>query len=136
MSFTNGTGPYGYTELSATYYAASRALADTTNALPYFVGSGLTVARQYPDKMYSSAKPSTLELILTIFSVFLLGLVSALFVPRLPLGLPRRGFDLFSWFFAFHTEELVAERSLNFGRNLDLRDIVDHSKDVRLYFPA
>ena len=47
ISFTGGDGFTGYTELSEVYYAKARALADAGNVLPYFAGSGLTVARRF-----------------------------------------------------------------------------------------
>lgn len=64
-------------------------MADATNVLPYFVGSGLSVARQYPDKITASPRIMTLEIVLTIITVFLIGIVSGLSVPRLPFDVPR-----------------------------------------------
>ncbi|PPQ76278.1 hypothetical protein CVT26_009714 [Gymnopilus dilepis] len=136
VSFTNGNSPLGYTHLSATSYATARALADTSNVLPYFTGSGMGVARQYPDRHVANTSIYNLQTASTIVFILCVGLISTLFVPRLPLGVPRRGFDLYSRFSAFYAEELVAERREGFGRNMKLGEIVERTKDLRFYYPV
>lgn len=135
ISFTNGDGPYGYTELSEVYYAKARVLADATNVLPYFAGSGLSVARQYLDQFITSTSIMNLQIALTIAAIFVMGSISALFVPRLPLNVPGRGFDLYSWFSAFYAQELVVDKTAAFGKNMDLRDIVEYIGDLKVRYP-
>lgn len=136
ISFTDGDGPFGYTELSEVYYAKARALADASNVLPYFAGSGLTVARRYQDQVVTTAVISTLIMVSIMFTVFLMGLISALFVPRLPLDTPRRGFDLYSWFSAFYARELIAEYPAGISKNMELRDIIDHTAELKFRYVA
>ena len=113
------------------YYAKARALADASNVLPYFAGSGLIVARRYHDQQVTSPVINNIPMCMTILAVFLMGLISALFVPRLPLNAPRRGFDLYSWFSAFYAHELVAERPAGISKDMDLRDIIDHTGELK-----
>ena len=113
------------------YYAKARALADAGNVLPYFAGSGLVVARRYQDQQVANAVINNIPMCMTILAVFLVGLISALFVPRLPLDAPRRGFDLYSWFSAFHARELVAERPAGISKDMELRDIIDHTSELK-----
>jgi nitrate reductase gamma subunit len=131
VSFTGGNGLYGYTELSEVYYAKARALADASNVLPYFAGSGLVVARRYDDQIVTSPVINNVFLCLTILAAFLMGLISALFVPRLPRDIPRRGFDLYSWLSAFHAHELVAVHPAGISKDMDLRDIQDYTSELR-----
>jgi hypothetical protein len=116
------------------YYAKARALADASNVLPYFAGSGLTVARRYQDQVVTSASINLPLMVSTMFTVFLMGLISALFVPRLPLDVPRRGFDLYSWFSAFYAHELVAERRGGIIKNMELEHIIDQTAELKLRY--
>ncbi len=75
--------------------------------LPYFVGSGSLVVRVYPDLVLAFAFMDPVAMIITLAMIFTLGLLAALLVPRLPLGVSRRGFGLYSWLAAFRAEELV-----------------------------
>ncbi|KDR74467.1 hypothetical protein GALMADRAFT_71149 [Galerina marginata CBS 339.88] len=134
ISFTSGDGPYGYTELSEVYYAKARALADATNFLPYFVGSSLSVARRYPDQVVTNTKIANVQIAVIIFFVCLMGAISALFVPRLPLDLPQRGFDLYSWFSAFYAKELVAEKPGSLDRHMELKEVVEYAGDMKFYY--
>ncbi|KAF8164850.1 hypothetical protein B0H34DRAFT_648623 [Crassisporium funariophilum] len=134
ISFTGGEGPFGYTELSEVLYAKSRALADASNVLPYFAGSGSSVARRYNDQVVASALIDNASMAVTIVIVFLMGLISALFVPKLPMDIPRRGFDLYSWMTAFDAHELVAERRSGINKNMELRDIMDHVGDLKFRY--
>ena len=131
VSFTSGDGAFGYTELSEVYYAKARALADAGNVLPYFAGSGLVVARRYDDQVITYPAINIVFMCMTILPAFLMGLISALFVPRLPLDVPRRGFDLYSWLSAFHAHELVAEHPTGISKDMDLRDIKDYTSELK-----
>ncbi|KAK0237149.1 hypothetical protein EDD85DRAFT_599337 [Armillaria nabsnona] len=109
ISFTNGAGPYGYTELSGELFAQARARADATNVLPYFAGSANTLARQYPDLVLAYAEIHTLYMISLLITVLCVGVIAGFFVPALPFHVPRRGFDVYSWFAAFHANELIID---------------------------
>ena len=98
VSFTDGTpGPGGYTELSPDRFAAFRARAGAVNVLPYFVGSGSVVAQLYEDETLADATYKTWQLIILPVLVLILGIIGELFVPELPLGIPRREFGVYSW---------------------------------------
>ena len=118
------------------YYAKARALADAGNVLPYFAGSGLVVARSYQDQVVTSPVINVIPACMTILAVLLMGLVSALFIPRLPLDVPRRGFDLYSWLSAFYAHELVPEHPPAISKDMDLKDIIDHTSDLKFRYPT
>ncbi|KAK0237132.1 hypothetical protein EDD85DRAFT_770802 [Armillaria nabsnona] len=107
ISFTNGTGPYGYIELSGELFAQARARADATNVLPYFAGSADTLARQYPDLILACAEIHTLYMVSLLVTVLCVGVIAGFFVPTLPFHVPRRGFDVYSWLAAFHANGLI-----------------------------
>ena len=134
ISFTGGQGRLGYTELSEVYYAKARALADASNVLPYFAGSGPIVARRYYDQVVTNPVISNTFMCITILAAFLMGLMSALFVPRLPLDVPRRGFDLYSWLSAFYAHELVSESPVGISKDMDLKEIIDHTSELKFRY--
>ncbi|KDR76712.1 hypothetical protein GALMADRAFT_139606 [Galerina marginata CBS 339.88] len=136
ISFTSGNNPLGYTELSEVYYAKARALADASNVLPYFAGSGLTVARRYSDQVVTKTKIVNVEMVVIISVVCLMGCISALFVPRLPLDAPRRGFDLYSWFAAFYAQELVADKRGTLNKHMDLHEVVEYAEGQRFFYTS
>ena len=136
ISFTDGQGPFGYTELSEAYYANSRALADAGNLLPYFAGSGWSFARRYYDKEVSSVTISLVNFAALIIVVILFGSFSAFFVPRLPLDMPRRGFDLYSWMTAFAAQELVPDRKSRIGKLMELDEIMEDARDLKFRYVA
>ncbi|KAF8075860.1 hypothetical protein FPV67DRAFT_386387 [Lyophyllum atratum] len=135
VSYTDGKGPLGYTELSEIYFAQARGLADASNVLPYFVGSGKTVARRYHDQVSSSA--SVIPLYMGIYLAFILviGLVAGFFVPKLPLDVPHRGFEVYSWIAAFHADELIGVgRNVPISRNMELDEIEQRMGDLRFRY--
>ncbi|KAF8883443.1 hypothetical protein BD779DRAFT_1802002 [Infundibulicybe gibba] len=132
ISFTTGQGPNGYTELSPEAFAQARAQADASNVLPYFAGTGPVVARSYPDRVMSSAAIQPIEMAIALGAIFILGWVAGMFVPKLPLGVPRRGFELYSWLAAFHADELVGERGPGLARNMELADIQERPSTIDL----
>ncbi|KAF8811878.1 hypothetical protein BYT27DRAFT_7088549 [Phlegmacium glaucopus] len=131
VSFTGGHGANGYTQLSAEFYGKARALADGSNVLPYFVGSALTLARSYPDSVIAKIVISNVGIAITLAVVLLMGLISAFFVPKLPMDAPRRGFDLYSWMSAFHSRELIAQRNSGIDKDMDLEEIVARVGELR-----
>ncbi|KAL0961471.1 hypothetical protein HGRIS_006415 [Hohenbuehelia grisea] len=135
ISFTNGLGPQGYTELSETIFARARALADATNVLPYFAGTGDILARSYADRVIADASFSHIWLATFTASVLVLGIIAGLCVPRLPLGARRRGFELYSWVAAFQGSEMVSEMSrAGVERNMDLKDIEEKYGDMKFRY--
>jgi hypothetical protein len=58
------------------------------------------------------------------------------FLPALPDGLPRRGFDFYSWFAAMQTGEIVPSRGRRLEKRLDVedRDVRDRLKELRVKF--
>jgi hypothetical protein len=135
IAYTDGLGARGYTELSESFFAQARNLADATNILPYLVGSGDTVARCYPNRVLSSAYINPVHMSIYLLLVLLLGLLAGLFVPKLPLDVPHRGFELYSWMAAFHADELVGDqRNLGISRNMSLHDIADQMGDLRFRY--
>ncbi|KAF8811858.1 hypothetical protein BYT27DRAFT_7088513 [Phlegmacium glaucopus] len=131
VSFTGGHGVYGYTQLSAEFYGKARALADGSNVLPYFVGSASTLARSYPDSVVTKTVILNVGMAITLAVVLFMGLISAFFVPKLPMDAPRRGFDLYSWMSAFHSHELIAERRSGIDKDMDLEEIVARVGELR-----
>ena len=97
ISFTNGSGPGGYTELSADRLAITRARIGAVNTLPYLVGSGTVVAQSYKDEVVAFATYEPWQLIVLPILIWILGVIGELFVPVLPLNIPRREFGLYSW---------------------------------------
>ncbi|KAJ7290676.1 hypothetical protein C8J57DRAFT_1276271 [Mycena rebaudengoi] len=140
VSFTGGQGPQGYLELSAAFFGQARAMADASNVLPYFAGSGRTLARSYADDILSVTELKTRDAIMVIVVVFMLGLSAGLFVPRLPLDVPRRGFELYSWIAAFYSRELVideidlSDERGTMTKNLELSDIRRRMGDYKFRY--
>ncbi|KAJ7047805.1 hypothetical protein C8F04DRAFT_1060170 [Mycena alexandri] len=137
VSFTGGQGPKGYLELSATYFAQARALADASNVLSYFAGSGQTVARSYVDSVLSKTRINTIECLVVLGIVLVLGVLAGLFVPRLPMSVPRRGFELYSWMAAFYSHELVLDeidQSEAMVKRMELSSIKKYLGDLRFRY--
>ncbi|KAL0949830.1 hypothetical protein HGRIS_009865 [Hohenbuehelia grisea] len=135
VSFTGGEGPEGYIELSETFFAEARARADASNVLPYFAGTGSILARSYPDRIMSSSHMNTPMTIGLLAIALALGLIAALFVPRLPLGVPRRGFELYSWVAALQGDDVAAEMNrAGVRKNMELRDVEKRLGDLRFRY--
>ncbi|KAJ7499386.1 hypothetical protein FB451DRAFT_1205266 [Mycena latifolia] len=137
VSFTGGQGPKGYLELSESYFAQARAMADASNVLSYFVGSGQTVARCYTDSVLSETKINTFDAVIVFAVVLVLGVLAGLFVPKLPMSVPRRGFELYSWIAAFYSNELVLDQidqSEGMVKQLELKDIQKHMGDLKFRY--
>ena len=104
VSFTEGTGLQGYVELSPDRFAAIRARADAVNVLPYLAGSGAVVAQSYRDETLAFATYKPWQLIALPILVWILGVIGELFVPALPLKVPRREFGVYSWLALFRSQ--------------------------------
>ncbi|KAK0231351.1 hypothetical protein IW262DRAFT_1262876 [Armillaria fumosa] len=132
VSFTNGTGPYGYTELSGELFARARAQADATNVLPYFAGSADTLARQYPDLVLAYASIHVLYTVSLLITVLSVGVIAGLFVPTLPLRVPHRGFDIYSWLAAFRANELTHIKGIT--KRMKTKDIAKQVGDSKISY--
>ncbi|KDQ10056.1 hypothetical protein BOTBODRAFT_178430 [Botryobasidium botryosum FD-172 SS1] len=90
VSFTSGSGPSGYTQLDPAYVASTLGEADASNLLPYLVGSGLILAHEFPNTSTAWTEVHLEFLVLFTAVVLVAGILAGVFVPTLPLGLPRR----------------------------------------------
>ncbi|KAG6915381.1 hypothetical protein DXG01_011753 [Tephrocybe rancida] len=137
VSYADGKGPLGYTELSAPYFAQARGLADASNMLPYFTGSGELLARRYSDSILSGTWINPIYMGVYLTLILLLGLLAGFFVPRLPLDVPHRGFEVYSWMAAFHADELIEiGRAPGIERNLELHEIAEQMGDLKFRYIA
>ncbi|KAF9033113.1 hypothetical protein BJ165DRAFT_758466 [Panaeolus papilionaceus] len=134
VSFTNGSGPFGYTEFSADLYATARSLSDASNVLPYLAGSGQLVARRYQDRVVAIASLRNFDLSMALGLVFMTGLLCTIAVPRLPLGVPKRGFNLYSWILAFHAKEVEVEGGEQIVRGMHLDELEEYAGDAILRY--
>ncbi|KAK0216216.1 hypothetical protein IW262DRAFT_1276633 [Armillaria fumosa] len=135
ISFTNGSGPYGYTELSGELFAQARARADATNVLPYFAGSADTLARQYSDRVLAYAEIHTLYMVSLLITVLCVGVIAGFFVPTLPFHVPRRGFDIYSWLAAFRANELsIGTDTKSIQKGMETQDMAKLMGDSRISY--
>jgi hypothetical protein len=79
--------------------------------LPFFTGTGPLLVRKYTDHVLSTASFEPGWMVLYLGILLLIGVGAGICVPRLPLGVPRRGFDMYTWMAAFDAKELVPETS-------------------------
>jgi hypothetical protein len=84
------------------------------------------VARKYQDLVLSDASINTPAMVIYLMLVLLVGLIAGLFVLRLPLGMPRRGFEVYTWMVAFQAGELVGESNEDGDEKKALRNMELH----------
>jgi hypothetical protein len=97
VAFSGGDGPQGYTRITPSSVSAVLGRADAVQLLPYLAGSQPVLAFSYPDDIVAYCTVGWLILTATLSFTLIEGFVAAFFIPRLPLGIPRRDFGLFSW---------------------------------------
>ncbi|KAG6878852.1 hypothetical protein C0992_007114 [Termitomyces sp. T32_za158] len=136
ISFSGGQGLYDYKELSPSYFAQARGLADAGNLLPYFAGTGEILTRRYQDLVLSSTSVNPGYMGIYIGLIMVLGILAGLFVPKLPLNVPHRGFEVDSWIAAFHADELIEiggthGNGIEIEKNLDLHEIIQQVGDIK-----
>lgn len=134
VSFTDGAGPEGYIELSPDRFAVIRARVDAANVLPFLAGSGHIVAQSYPDRTLAYVTYEQWQLIGLPMLVLLLGIIGELFVPTLPLNVPRRGFGVYSWLTLFHSQELRLEVTHDLDRLMSLEELEKKLSDKEIKF--
>lgn len=134
-SIEGGRPSRGYTELSADLFGQARALADASNVLAYFAGTGDIVGRSFEDLVLSSANIDWPLMVGFVVIVMAIGLIAGLFVPKLPLGVPRRGFHVYSWLAAFQGGEIAADiQRAGLEKNMELREIEQRLGDIRFRY--
>jgi len=68
------------------------------------VGSGPLVAQSYADETLAYTTYKQWQLIGLPILVWILGIIGELFVPTLPLNIPRREFGVYSWLALFYSQ--------------------------------
>jgi hypothetical protein len=107
ISWTDGAGPNGYTKLNPERVASARAMSDSTNVLPFLAGTKQLIARRFSDRTLAKANLLPWLTLIALGGVWFAGLLAGFTIPRLPLGVPRRGFDLMSWLAVLHGDGMV-----------------------------
>lgn len=103
--------------------------------LPYFAGSGSSLARRYPDRVVALSKVMEWQMLTLLGVVLLFGLISGLCIPRLPLGVSKRGFDVYTWVAAFQGDELIMNKgALGINKNMDIDEIKRRTENIRFRF--
>ncbi|EEB91943.1 hypothetical protein MPER_09622, partial [Moniliophthora perniciosa FA553] len=134
VSYTGGSGPGDYTSLSPEFFAQAKAKSDCSNILTYFAGSGDSLAWSFPDRVSASARVNNILVIALLGLVLAMGLIAGLFVPKLPLQVPRRGFTLYSWLLAFQGTELLADRSPALYKQMQLHELEREFGDLKFRY--
>ncbi|KAF4602489.1 hypothetical protein EYR40_005698 [Pleurotus pulmonarius] len=135
VSYSTGVGANGFTELAESAFMQTRLQMDATNLLPYLAGTGDIVGRSYPDSVLSTARILTVPMVVVLVLVLLFGVLAGIFVPKLPLGVPRRDFELYSWVAAFHGDEVTTEmQRAGVERNMELREIEKRLGDMKFRY--
>ncbi|CUA67079.1 hypothetical protein RSOLAG22IIIB_07165 [Rhizoctonia solani] len=104
VAFGGGTSPREYTKLDADNVAKIIANSDSQHLLPYLVGSQPVLAHIYPDKTVAYTYVYTVWLAIILAIVLVNGIVVSVFVPRLPLGVPRKDIGVTSWLAAIEDD--------------------------------
>ncbi|CAE6417342.1 unnamed protein product [Rhizoctonia solani] len=152
VSFTNGSGPLGYTKLDPDRVANAIAKSDSQHLvslgvldfeveltwgkkLPYLAGTQPVLARSYPDKTVAYIRISKLWLGISLLVMLLLGYIVAIFVPRLPLGLPRRDFGVYSWLAAIEGDAILGIPA-GVGRYEHLEELQRRGREAKVRYTA
>lgn len=70
-----------------------------------------------------------------VAAVLLLGVTAGIFVPRLPLNIPRRGFEGYSWLAAFHGDNIAHEvQRTGMVKNMELGEIERRMGDMKVKY--
>lgn len=124
-------------------YESSRGQSLAAYTLPYLAGSKQIVGRKYGDMVVATVTFLPLDAFIAIGAVALSGIVAGLFIPRLPNGVPRRGFDLLTWLTALFADGLAEQLPPDFTEKrrgyAEEKDDIDEVRelvgDLRLRFP-
>ncbi|KAJ8496875.1 hypothetical protein ONZ45_g12286 [Pleurotus djamor] len=131
--------PYlSYTRLDAKQVEQTRAMADVHNVLSYLSGCDNLVARSYPNRLLSNVRILPAFLIAFTLFVAILGVLGGLFVPKLPLGVPRRDFHAYSWAAMYVGGEMKYEpgegKDEVFEKSMEMEEIERRFGDTRLRY--
>ncbi|KDQ11377.1 hypothetical protein BOTBODRAFT_68075 [Botryobasidium botryosum FD-172 SS1] len=96
VDFTGGSGSAGYTSLSPSQMESVIGAWDSSQALPYLVGSGYIAAQASNDRIIAAGAVHKLFLSLILAFLLLLGIVADVCIPMLPHGMPLRDFSVLS----------------------------------------
>ncbi|KDQ11823.1 hypothetical protein BOTBODRAFT_57228 [Botryobasidium botryosum FD-172 SS1] len=93
----NGTdGPGAYTKLSPSSMETVIGAWDSSQALPYLIGTGYITAQVRQDRIIATGKVNELYLGLALGLILLVGFIADVCIPRLPDGVPLRDFGMLS----------------------------------------
>ncbi|KAG8757839.1 hypothetical protein FRC14_001371 [Serendipita sp. 396] len=135
ISWTGETGPKNYTTLSMKDLQVGLGMADASQILPYLVGSQPVLAYRYKDITLASASIFSRATFATLAFILSLGCIATVFVPRLPLGIPRRDFSVFTWLAAFEGDELLNQAvRRGVDRNMDLDEMHNRFGDYQVKY--
>ncbi|KDQ13847.1 hypothetical protein BOTBODRAFT_362254 [Botryobasidium botryosum FD-172 SS1] len=96
VDFTGGSGPNGYTSLSPSRMESVIGAWDSSQVLPYLVGSGYISAQASSDRVIATGAVEKRFLALILVSILLFGVVADVCIPMLPRGMPFRDFSVLS----------------------------------------
>ncbi|CAG7848432.1 SubName: Full=Uncharacterized protein {ECO:0000313/EMBL:CCA71241.1} [Serendipita indica DSM 11827] len=124
ISWTGNSGPNNYTSLSVKDLQTSLGRADAAQMLPYLIGSKKVLGFRYDNEILAKATIFAGPTVATLGVIVFVGLLAAFSVPRLPLGIPRRDFSIFTWLAAFEGDDLVHNVvKQGVDRNMDLDEL-------------
>ncbi|KDQ11376.1 hypothetical protein BOTBODRAFT_459445 [Botryobasidium botryosum FD-172 SS1] len=138
----NGTnGPAAYTKLSPSSMETMIGGWDSSQALPYLIGTGYVTAQVRQDRIIAAGQVNQLYLGLVLGLILLLGFIADVCIPRLPDGVPLRDFSMFSAISiarpALHKLDL--KKSENPGMeselHMPLEDLKEHIGVVKTHGP-
>ncbi|KDQ10132.1 hypothetical protein BOTBODRAFT_502234 [Botryobasidium botryosum FD-172 SS1] len=136
VDFTGGSGAYGYTQLSPSHLASVIGAWDSARALPYLVGSAQVLAHAYEDIVLSIGSVHLIFLGAILAGTLVIGLAAAMFVPRLPMGVPRRDFGVFSSISIAHRALQKLDESQRSNSPLELNEIKERIGHVEIQYGA
>ena len=106
---TYGTGPTGFTSILSKRYTTFRGVTTSLSVLPLLAGSAPLLVRSFVGITLATARV-TLLFYMSLISIFMLGFATIVYVPKMPRGMPGRGFGCYSWAAVFLGDGLILER--------------------------
>jgi hypothetical protein len=130
-----GDGLTGFTFVDSASYSKARGYASASMILPFLSGTGQLIARAYHDRTMATVIVQPIFLIIVLAFILLLGIMAAIFTPTLPQGVPRRGFDVYSWIALLFGDGLIQDvQDLKFERDMDLRELKRQTKNWKVKY--
>jgi hypothetical protein len=101
------------------------------------VGNGQILARAYRDRTVATIDVPLWAILPFLGGLLVLGVIAGLLTPHLPHGVPRRGFGVYTWIALLYGENILGDvRSLGIKRDMDLVEIEDRMKGVKVQYSA